>query len=568
MELLSFDNYQKLKPWLEIGGWKEYNSNIVTMLMWKDTYPMYFQIFDHFALVCFENTYGKHWFMPFCKKEYLKEALDTLLLCSKKYNIPSMIHSTTQEAKEILETYYPQQVYFEHHERGEDYVYDFNQQASLSGKKMQKRRNHYNAFLKEYKDRFEFHNIQKEDIPNIYELLSFWQKSKENTDTDLESIAKEDVGIHYLLEHYEELNLIGGCIYIDGKLKAFNIASKINKDMLQIHIEKADASIRGLYVAIVKHLLSSITEPILYVNREDDMGLPSLKKAKHDMHPVYKVKKYLAIFDKVEIRNPNKNEIEEMKILWKTRFEDENTQTTDFFFNHIMKIEDAWIYRNSSSIMGMAFVNRWKMSFQQKEKEIAFIEGVCTHKEYEACGVMKKIMNHILQTYKPMPIALQAYNWDLYRSFGFKETHYLKESRIDTPLEGSISWSTPSPSTMAKIYQEYTQYKDGYRIHDKNYYQNFFLPYMKACSYIVRQYENKGYVCYYEKEDTLHIQTLHFTDENALLRMLATLQKEYHKPLIVTLDVNTILSNKSTKKIALMMLEKKEKENYYCNELI
>ena len=568
MELLSFDNYYKLKPWLKMGGWKEYNSNIVTMLMWKDTYPMYFKIFDHFALVCFSNKYGKHWFMPFCKKEYLKDALDTLLVCSKEYKIPAILHSVTKEAKKLLEEYYEGKIYFEHHERGEDYIYDFKQQATLSGKKMQKRRNHYNAFIKEYGNRFEYHTIQNEDIPHIYELLEFWKKSKENTETDLDSIKKEEVGIHDLLDHFEELELIGGCIYIDGVLKAFNIASMIDEEMLQIHIEKADASYRGLYVAILKHLLSSVSNNIHFVNREDDMGLPSLKKAKHDMHPIYKVKKYLAVFDEVELRNPRQDEIAEMKCLWKDRFEDENEDTTNFFFEHIFKQKDAWILRNSESIMGMAFVNRWQMSFQQEEKTVAFIEGVCTHEDYEGCGVMKKLINHILKEYKEMPIALQAYNWDLYRSFGFKETHYLKENRIDDVIEGSIVWSTPKAETMQNIYKEYTEYKDGIRLHDSNYYKDFFLPYMKACGIHVYQYEDKGYICFYEKEDVLYIQTLHYCDENAMMRMLATLQKEFHKPLIVNTDMNTILSSKSTKKIALMMLDKEGKDNYYCNELI
>ena len=61
-----------------------------------------------------------------------------------------------------------------------------------------------------------------------------------------DSISAEDTGIHLLLEHIKELPIEGGCIYIDGRLEAFNIASRLSKDMIQIHVEKANREIRGL----------------------------------------------------------------------------------------------------------------------------------------------------------------------------------------------------------------------------------------------------------------------------------------------------------------------------------
>ena len=70
------------------------------------------------------------------------------------------------------------------------------------------------------------------------------------------------------------------------KRQAFNITSLVSHDTIQIHVEKANKQIRGLYIAILKLFLETLDDEVLYVNREDDMGLPELRKAKTDMQPI------------------------------------------------------------------------------------------------------------------------------------------------------------------------------------------------------------------------------------------------------------------------------------------
>lgn len=558
MELLTIENYTQLQPWVRNYGWREYNSNIITMLMWNKTYPIYFKTFDNFTLVCFMYNNHKHWFMPYSKQAYLKEALDTLLLYSKKYCIKPMIHGVTLEAKKQLEQLYPDNIYFEYHEHAGDYIYDRFQQQSLTGKKMQKRRNHFNAFLKEYKDRYTYKKITKDDFAAILELMQRWREDKDDT----HSMDNELAGVHFLLEQYETLNLFGGCIYIDGVLEAFNIASILDDTTVQIHVEKANKNIRGLYVAIVKHLLETLEEEILYINREDDMGLEALRKAKTDMKPLYKERKYLAVFDSIQIVHPSKEDIKAMKELWMQSFDDENLETCDFFFSSIMHYNHAYILKNSHCIMAMAFINPWKLHIEDKIEDVYFLEGVCTHQDYQRCGLMKKLISYIMNEYKDKQLALQAYNWDLYRKFGFKETHYLHSYKLNT-IEGSaIVWDKPNPSTMANIYNQYVQDKDGYRIHDLAYYKDFFIPYIKACGMKIKQYHTQGYIVYYKTKEEIIVRYIHYTNENAYHSMLYTLLKEYNKPLL-------IYSHKGdSSQIALMMYPQRHIENAYINEII
>lgn len=558
MQLLTLENYTQLQPWVRKYGWKEYNSNIVTMLMWNKTYPIYFKIYENFALVCFEYHNQKHWFMPYSKQAYLKEALDTLLLYSKQHNIDTSIHGVTSEAKKRLETLYPNNIYFEYHEHAADYVYDRFQQESLAGKKMQKRRNHFNAFIKDYGAYYTYQKITKEDFSAILTLMRRWSEDKD----EMHSIDSELEGVQFLLEHYESLNLIGCCIYIDGILEAFNIASLLDDTTLQIHVEKANKNIRGLYVAIVKHLLESLDPSIQYINREDDMGLASLRKAKKDMQPIYKERKHLAVFDSIEICHPSKEDIKAMKALWMQSFDDENLETCDFFFSSIMQFNHAYILKNSHCIMAMAFINPWKLHIENTIEDIYFLEGVCTHQDYQGCGLMNKLISYIMNEYKDKQLALQAYNWDLYRKFGFKETHYLYSYRLNTIEGTSIVWDKLNPSTMVSIYNQYVQNKDGYRIHDLSYYKDFFIPYIKACEMNIKQYHTQGYIVYYETKEEIIVRYIHYTNEDAYHNMLYTLLKEYDKPLLIYSHEG------DTSQIALMMYPQRHIENAYLNEMI
>ena len=89
---------------------------------------------------------------------------------------------------------------------------------------------------------------------------------------------------------------VGG-IFIDEQMEAFIIASRLKHSTIQIHVEKANKEIRGLYPAILKELLEHHFPDEKYVNREEDMGLENLRKSKQSLHPLKMIHKY-CIYEK------------------------------------------------------------------------------------------------------------------------------------------------------------------------------------------------------------------------------------------------------------------------------
>lgn len=92
----------------------------------------------------------------------------------------------------------------------------------------------------------------------------------------------------------EALGLTGGVIKLDGKIKAFTIGERIREDVQLIHIEKADSEINGLFPMINQQYVLNECKDVEYINREEDMGIEGMRKAKRSYYPDYMVKKYFA----------------------------------------------------------------------------------------------------------------------------------------------------------------------------------------------------------------------------------------------------------------------------------
>ena len=165
---------------------------------------------------------------------------------------------------------------------------------TLKGRKNSKKRNHINYFLTEYNGRFEYRLLGKEDFDDCRALLDEWTINKEENDNIEEGVDDERSGIEKLFTHYDQicdrLKIAG--IYIDGKLEAFTMGELLNKNMALIHIEKANPEIRGLYPYINQQFLVHEFPEVEFVNREEDMGIEGLRKAKLSYHPCKLVEKY------------------------------------------------------------------------------------------------------------------------------------------------------------------------------------------------------------------------------------------------------------------------------------
>ena len=169
-----------------------------------------------------------------------------------------------------------------------DYVYLQEDLATLRGRRYHGQKNHYNSFKRENPD-YVFEMINPENFAECLNFGEEWCKARMDTDP---SIIWEIRALQEAFVNFEALGLRGGAIRVNGKIEAFGFGKAINGEVCDENVEKANPDIRGLYAAIQTECAKYVWPDMKYINREEDIGLEGLRKAKEALHPAFKVKKY------------------------------------------------------------------------------------------------------------------------------------------------------------------------------------------------------------------------------------------------------------------------------------
>jgi uncharacterized protein len=169
-----------------------------------------------------------------------------------------------------------------------DYVYLASDLSELAGRKYDGKRNLVKKFHKTVNA--EFSPITPDLLASCIELQEFWCSEREcaiHADLDAENLA-----IAMILEHWEKLGLIGGAMVAEGKVLAFSVAEKLSPGTAVIHFEKGDSNFPGSYQAINQNFVQASLTGFDWINREQDLGVPGLRKAKESYHPDHLTEKF------------------------------------------------------------------------------------------------------------------------------------------------------------------------------------------------------------------------------------------------------------------------------------
>ena len=288
------EDMKVLAPYFGLRPNKTCDSVPLDSFIWRKYYHVRYAIHENKALLWLMKEDGvMHSAMPLCKEEDLKKYFDmTVEYFNQVLHIPFKIYLADEEAIEFLHLKESEDFVVTEQEDLKDYLYDGEAMRKLSGKKLHKKKNHLNAFLKEYEGRYEFRRLCCSDRDDVWRFLDRWRERK--GDEVEEHLDYEVEGIHEILKQCLDLDIRMSGVYIDGKLEAFTIGSYNQaENMAVIHIEKANPEIRGLYQFINQQFLVQEFPDVTLVNREDDLGQEGLRHAKMSYNPCGFARKYL-----------------------------------------------------------------------------------------------------------------------------------------------------------------------------------------------------------------------------------------------------------------------------------
>lgn len=219
-----------------------------------------------------------------------KPVLDAIIADAAERKIPCRLIALREEDKQTLEELYPGKFRIHCDRDSYDYVYDIDALAELKGRKYHSKKNHYNRFRENNPD-YRVTPITADNISTLRSLADEWYntRKKEVPDSDFQM---EQVALERALSHYEELELEGLLLFCGEEAVAFTMASKTMPNTFDVHFEKAKAGVDGAYTAINCEFANYIRNKypeIRFLNREEDMGIEGLRKAKLSYHPHHMV---------------------------------------------------------------------------------------------------------------------------------------------------------------------------------------------------------------------------------------------------------------------------------------
>jgi hypothetical protein len=165
-----------------------------------------------------------------------------------------------------------------------DYIYRRSDLATLRGKHLDAKRNHIHRFRAEHPD-FEYRPLTPEFFDECRQLTEIWQVEKNVNENGNETINAEHRVMETIFTNWDALGMTGGSIIVDGRMVAFTYGAAVTTDTLDVCVEKADRHVEGAFAIINQQFAEHLPEQYIYLNREEDMGIPGLRQAKLSYHP-------------------------------------------------------------------------------------------------------------------------------------------------------------------------------------------------------------------------------------------------------------------------------------------
>ena len=206
---------------------------------------------------------------------------------------PFLLRGITEKNRAELDEAFPGRFSYREDPDNADYLYLAEKLATYAGKALHGKKNHCNRF--EAENVWDFVPLTRELIPGCLDMLDLW--SEENAERLDPSVSFEHDAIVRAFAAYEELGLEGGVLRVEGKIVGFTVGEMTSADTFDVHFEKAEGSINGAYPMVCREFTRMLMEKhpgLVYINREDDMGLEPLRRSKLSYKPVALVKKYTA----------------------------------------------------------------------------------------------------------------------------------------------------------------------------------------------------------------------------------------------------------------------------------
>ncbi|GHU50055.1 hypothetical protein FACS1894127_4670 [Clostridia bacterium] len=302
---ISLESRGVLEEYLQGFDYRASGLSFTSLYMWREINQFRWKIIGDYLCITAVNNLEREMGVPFMLPPLTKNG---------SYE-PGKLAETILEARRIFETagccfnimlmpfhmmeYFtaamPGKLRYEADRPNFDYVYNTQDLIELKGRDFHSKKNHLNYFINNYK--YEYVEMSSAMADEAMAFIRKFNDRKNLTDThERELLAMEERAMHDVFHNLEAVGYLSGAILIDGNIEALSIGGRLGKKTVTVHVEKANTEFRGLYQAINNEFCRHVAKGVKRINREEDMGIPGLRKAKLSYKPCMLVEKYSVSF--------------------------------------------------------------------------------------------------------------------------------------------------------------------------------------------------------------------------------------------------------------------------------
>ena len=268
------------------SGRRNCNFNFANLIGWRFWFNTEVCI-CHEVVVFRFNLEGRRAYMLCSASAPSASLLELLCHDAATAGAPLLILNMEDEPAAAVKALMPERVTVEPRRNQYDYIYRREDLAKLKGGSLKAKRNHVNKFLSIYPD-FEYRPLEPSLFDECRRLARTWRTEVEESqhDSDYELTADAEArAMENVFTHWQQLDAIGGSIFVDGRMVAFTYGAPVTHDTFDVCVEKANRRIDGAFNIINQQFADHLPEQYVYLNREEDMGLEGLRKSKLSYHP-------------------------------------------------------------------------------------------------------------------------------------------------------------------------------------------------------------------------------------------------------------------------------------------
>ena len=263
------------------------------LFIWSSAYSTEICKYKDFLICRWGKDDDINYSLPLGEGDFT-DAVSAIIEYAKSNGETPVIYGITEGYLGLMQEAFTGKFTYKYDEGNNDYIYSTEKMASLSGKKYHGKRNHITNFKKNNPD-WSFEKISKD---NIDECLALHSKWIENKDPDDEDYSWEFDAVKKAFDYFDELDMVGGLIRVNGEVIAYTLGEpQMNGHCFVSHFEKAPADMIGAYPIINQEFTKNCLMQYEYVNREEDLGIEGLRKAKQSYHPEIWLEKCTAIYN-------------------------------------------------------------------------------------------------------------------------------------------------------------------------------------------------------------------------------------------------------------------------------